>query len=649
MGFWPKSKKKAAAPSNFPLVHDGATPEIDLDYENGIFRWMGSNYLTRQEAIDAGVLSVSASGDDQWSTVTPVGGMAGRVHGISPAATDPTNGQYMYAWDDGPDGTATDEFIGLYRVNSTNVLTLANFNGSVSSPFGASTAATLNNSTEFGVVCTVKTGAAGASSIIRGLTNTPSAGSLTRNATLTRLTVGNTDAGNRKWLGTIKRLTFWLNDPLHANQKRALARPSVYNDYLCLPSGGNTSDAITISGKTYMGQYVGLSAHVALAIDSSGGPFNGQLTDLATLGTTVQQWDDHNRPSIVKSDGNTFSFNWHSHNTVTTDYGNRTTDLSIRTLQGEVADSVSGSAGTAAYAFAYKQASTGHLFRIFRQTTGVSDWGWSFRKSTDNGVTWSASKRVIQHTEQFYWTADWLDADTMIGFCQINPSLGDAIMKAFTWNVVTNEVKTLGNTLIVDLDSVSASVGANLSAMNTFKEEAAHDWYGNSWISPYQGFGLALLTARTTAQPVYGGRSYETYLTRYNGSGDACDPANWTFKLVASNGYGFGTNNDAHPGSCFSRLATGLTKPRIFVTVNDIPNNVARLKQYDCSTADGLGAWTETRTVRTVSNLADNTLFRPASPDQALPGLEVFWFEGLYQQYSGNSSDINTRLCWRQD
>lgn len=620
---------------------DGSSPIIDLDYENSRFYVGSVVYTSVDAAVAAGAVIKSASspiGDD-WALPAYGGTLSLRGKGIA-SRTAPTSSvsQFLAGLDDN-------------TTNNTNIVALSRSYRAANDYPAATT--TLRSGTTGNVTATATPSVANGSPFLAAVSvgvgtagnrlATPKVASATSNIngvpeTLTRLVVGNNRAGTRAWGGTIQRVTVYAG-VLAVEKLQAAGAADLDSGRVPLwPTGYVNPTSVCIGDVTYLSGYMPGNPF-AMGVSNKDDATYGALVAYRTLGTTPTGIDDHNRPSIrLNKAGTGFSFAYNDHTADNLFRYRSTTTPDLKNYAatgGSVDTSTLGPPNSYSQQFVHDP--TGDIYAICRQGA----LKYTYMRSTDNGATFTlANTRVaFNHTDQFYYQARWIDADTLLMYFSENPSAAQGQIRVLTWNVVTGDVRS-GSGLLGNVLSGAVDAGVPIGGATILRSEATADWSAGVFF-PTQ-FGIAMIWGRAT-NPSGTALFGESYHARHTG-GSYFDPNNYVVTKIADVGLGAGSQQRFTGGNAPSQLST-LTKPRVFIAQHI--GNTWQINQWDAADANGT-SWSKTATLRTVSDAGYNVAFRPISPENCSPRMEVFWAEGYYEDYFG-AGKLDLYQCWKRD
>jgi len=433
----------------------------------------------------------------------------------------------------------------------------------------------------------------------------------TTNATpstgLTRMIIGNQSDGTRSWTGTIQRVTIYLA-PFVSTQISAL---SMY-PFSGIVGGAHTGNlhpaGQQYGNKVYYGQtYSNNQSIVEIDVDTK------VMTGVFNVGKAYTGNDDHRDPAMRTTPTGKFFSAYTGHGDDNILRYRRSSDASFRNLGAEVQLSTDG-LGAASYIMIYNQVSTGHMFMVCRTST----LKWSFFKSTDDGVTFSAGKVLTTHpTKQSYIYGEWASATRLRFFVNENSAL-EATLRIFEWDVVTGDIYAAGNTVIGN----SETGGANFDNMTVFRP------YTNGRSSQIMCFGANANQAIYAQLDDLNEKCRQLSIFLPAGK-DPFTPTDWVTTILSPEYTGASDQRRFNGQATFS-YRTDLAMPRIYDAIRDGTN--WQIRQLDATAAD-FSTFT-TKILRSVPDTDYNAAMRPRAPYGSDGRLDLSWQEGRYVNYS---------------
>lgn len=431
-------------------------------------------------------------------------------------------------------------------------------------------------------------------------TGTPSTG-------LTRMIIGNQSDGTRSWTGTITRVTIYLA-AFAPTQIQAL---SMY-PFSGIVGGAHTGNMQPMSlqqnSKVYYGQTSSNNQSIVeIDVDTK------VMTGVFNVSKAYSGNDDHRCPAPKFTPSGKFFTGYTGHGDDNILRYRRSTDASFRNLGPETQLSTDG-LGAASYVMIYNQASTGHMIMICRTST----LKWSFFRSTDDGVTFSAGKVLTTHpSKQSYIYGEWASANRLRFFANENSAL-EATLRIFEWDVVTGDIYAAGNTVIGN----SETGGANFDNMTVFRP------YTNGRSSQIMCFGANANQAIYAQLDDLNEKCRQLSIFLPAGK-DAFTPTDWVTTVLSPEYTGASDQRRFNGQATFS-YRTDLAMPRIYDAIRDGTN--WQIRQLDATAAD-FSTFTS-KVLRSVPDTDYNAAMRPRSPYGSDGRLDLSWQEGRYVNFS---------------
>ena len=591
--------------------------EAPYDLRDGAYRVGSTTYPTIAAMVTAGIYTQATPGattmqpGDQLVFPTPLTGTyTVRVEGTTgPSAAANGVAQTAISLEDAG-SVITDE---VFQLRRQYVASGANNRASILSYRGGSVQANyqdLVNTLNGNNAAVVMVGQAapnlfrlsygGTDPVNQTTTATPSTG-------LTRMIIGNQSDGQRPWTGTVTRVTIYL----------AAFAPTQISALSSYPFNGIVGGAYTgnmqpmgqqYGNKVYYGQSKSNNQSIVeIDVDTK------VMTGVFNVSKAYSGNDDHRSPAIKKTPSGKFFTAYTGHGDDSIFRYRRSTDDSFRNLGAEVQLSTAG-IGVASYGMIYNQASTGHMIMICRTST----LKWSFFKSTDDGVTFSAAKVLTTHpSKQSYIYGEWASANRLRFFANENSAL-EATLRIFEWDVVTGDIYAANNVVIGN----SETGGANFDDMTIFRP------YTNGRSSQIMCFGANANQALYAQLDDLNEKCRQLALYLPAGK-DAFTPTDWVSTILSPEYTGASDQRRFNGQATFS-YRTDLAMPRVYDAIRDGTN--WQIRQLDATAVD-FSTFTS-KVLRTVPDTNYNAAMRPRSPYGSDGRLDLAWQEGPYPNYS---------------
>lgn len=269
----------------------------------------------------------------------------------------------------------------------------------------------------------------------------------------------------------------------------------------------------------------------------------------------------------------------------------------------------------------FVQASTGYIFCTVRGDL----YGYWISKSTDDGLTWSTWKKFVSSSNQMYINPYWSGADTLYMTANDNPTGSAAHPYCLEVNVSTQDVVSGAGTI----SNYGTSAAAIASCSDFYVPSGSQNaGGGGNW----DAFGGTIIGVRSSDNQ-FTSRYYATPPSNF--AADKFDTTKWTFTKICDAGYGTGDTAPTpyqYNGEGGPSQETGLTKPRAFFSRMFLGK--FWVEQWECATADGTGAWSQTRYFGSKNRGLTDIMGRPLSVDGSDGRVPFLLVDGTFDTYT---------------